>query len=61
METILGKEPWVLRAGQVCMLGGDGEGLVVVVGNVSFSTQGRVVFLDVGRDRCECDVSLRST
>lgn len=43
METILGDKPWVLQDRCVCMLGGDGEGLVV--GNVSFPTKGRVVVL----------------
>lgn len=59
METILGDKPWALQDRCVCMLGGDGEGLVV--GNVSFPTKGRVVVLfgGVGRDRCDCDVSLR--
>lgn len=43
METILGDKPWALQDRCVCMLGGDGEGLVV--GNVSFPTKGRVVVL----------------
>lgn len=43
METILGDKPWALQDRCVCMLGGDGGGLVV--GNVSFPTKGRVVVL----------------